>query len=478
MLFIPLDNRPVCYDLPLQIAKMAGVKMFAPPKEILGGLTFQADFAALKEWTVNTVKSKRVNTAVIALDTIAYGGLVASRWSEEYFDDIISRINNYLQILNSYKVTIYAFSSVLRISNNNINEEEKDYWAEYGTKIFKYSNLLHKSTKLEAPNIQEELNKVMQEIPQEILEDYISSRERNFEINQYYLEKVKNNSIEQLVLCQDDTAKWGINVMEAETLKNLIIQYKLQNKVMIHPGTDEVGAGLITRAYMFPNSLSVYPIYTQEEGKEIIANYEDRAIKKSVEGQIKLVGAKKSNSIGSADLVLVVHLPEFQQGDHILDEEPEGTSEDALSKCIGLLQSLNKPISIADILWANGSDPELVDKLLNPEVNFDNLYGYSGWNTASNTIGSSLSMGIMRVHAEKENIVNRQAFKKILLVRFIEDWAYQSVVRQTLKEPDLIELNDKIKKMINPLLRKLDYSSDISLSFPWNRLFEVEVKVN
>ena len=27
---------------------------------------------------------------------------------------------------------IYAFSSIMRISNNNYNEEEKEYWKDYG----------------------------------------------------------------------------------------------------------------------------------------------------------------------------------------------------------------------------------------------------------------------------------------------------------------------------------------------------------
>ncbi|MEW5819891.1 MAG: DUF4127 family protein [Cyanobacteriota bacterium] len=474
MLFIPIDNRPVSYDLAQHIAKVGGINISMPPKEMLGGLTYQADFESLREWTYSTIKSRRLSSAVIALDTIAYGGLVPSRWSEDYFEDIINRINTFLQLFKMNNINVYAYSSVMRISNNNNNEEEKDYWSEYGTKIYQYSNLFHKVQKLETPAVQEQLNQIIKEIPQEILEDYVSTRERNFEINQYYIEKTKQNSFELLVYCQDDTSKWGINVLEAESLRNSVVQNKLQNKILIHPGTDEIGASLLVRAAMWPNSLSIYPIYTLEAGKEILANYEDRPIKKSVEGQIKICGAKKSNSIGSADLVLVIHLPEISQGDHIFDIEPEGTSENALSKCLGLLQSLNKPVAIADILWANGSDPNLIEKMFDPEVDIKYLYGYAGWNTASNSIGSTISMGLMRVQAEKEGKVNKLAHKKLLISRLVDDWAYQSIIRKKIDEPDVVELNNRMHKIIDPLLRKFDYNGEITFRFPWNRLFEIE----
>lgn len=474
MLYIPLDNRPVCYDLVQQIARVAGVQLAIPPKEILGGLTYQADFNALRDWTVEALKNQRISSAIVALDTIAYGGLVPSRWSEEYYEDIIARINQFIHLFKINNINVYAFSSIMRISNNNCNEEEKDYWSEFGTLIYQYSNLFHKAQKLETPQVQKQLEEALAQIPQDVLEDYVSTRERNFDVNQFYLEKLKQNAFEQLIFCQDDTSKWGINVLEAESIKNLVLQYKLQNKTLIHPGTDEIAASLFARAYMWPNSLSVYPIYTQEDGKEILANYEDRPIKKSVEGQIKICGAKKSNSIGSADLVLVVHLPEISQGDHVFDIPPEGVSDNALSKCVGLLKSLNKPVTIADILWANGSDPDLVERLIAPDTDTKDLYGYAGWNTASNSIGSAISMGLVKIIAEKEGNINKLAHKRLLITRFAEDWAYQALIRKKLTDVDQVELNNRMLKTLDPVLYKFDYNGEISFKFPWNRLFEIE----
>ena len=50
-------------------------------------------------------------------------------------------------ILQKKHAQVYAFSSIMRISNNNVNEEEKEYWNLYGKKIFKYSYDYHKNGK-------------------------------------------------------------------------------------------------------------------------------------------------------------------------------------------------------------------------------------------------------------------------------------------------------------------------------------------
>lgn len=480
MLLIPFDSRPVNYDLPQQLAKAGGFKLALPPKEMLGGLDYQADFGNLREWTQQTIRSQRVSNVIVALDTIAYGGLIPSRWSEDYYDDIIARLNGFFQTFKAHNVNVHAYSSIMRVLNDNNNEEEKDYWIEYGKKLYQYSNLYHKAAKLENEQIQEMLDKVVQEIPQEILEDYISTRERNFAVNQYYLEKLKYGHMEQLIFCYEGNSKWGTSNIEIDTIKNLIMQNKLQNKALIHAGCDEVGASLVVKSHLWPSSLAVYPVYTTEDSKEIIANDEDKAIKKSVEAQIKLIGAKKSNSIGSADVVLVVHAPEIEQGDHIEEYEPDGINENALSKLIGMINSLNKPITIADIMWSHGSDPDLIDKLLEPDANVNNIYGYASFKTATVSIGLSLAIGAVRAIGENNNTFNKLSHKRLILKRIIEDWAYATKVRNEITEETLtsVDLTQKLNGVADKMFKKFDFSGEIAYNFHWNRPNEIEITIN
>lgn len=110
------------------------------------------------------------------LDTVAYGGLISSRRSTDTFDKIYKRIEKLKDILSEKNAKIYAFSSIMRISNNNINEEEKEYWNKWGKKIFNYSFCMDKFGTV-----------CKNEVPSDILDDYLATRRRNFEINKTYL---------------------------------------------------------------------------------------------------------------------------------------------------------------------------------------------------------------------------------------------------------------------------------------------------
>ena len=81
----------------------------------------------------------KLDAIILSLDTLAYGGLIPSRRCPETFEQIKHRIETLKEILDGKDCKIYAFSSIMRISNNNYNEEEKEYWSEWGKKIFEYS---------------------------------------------------------------------------------------------------------------------------------------------------------------------------------------------------------------------------------------------------------------------------------------------------------------------------------------------------
>ena len=139
---IPIDNRPVCYKLIKQIIGLSKEhQLFMPDISYMGGLEKNAQINEILKWLENL---KEIDAAVISLDTVAYGGLIPSRRSNDDLDTIKERINRLKNILEKKSAKIYAFSSIMRISNNNINEEEKLYWNHYGTKIFDYSYNKHK----------------------------------------------------------------------------------------------------------------------------------------------------------------------------------------------------------------------------------------------------------------------------------------------------------------------------------------------
>jgi len=484
---IPLDNRPVSYSLPVQVGHLSNnIQVFTPPREYIGGLTHNTDIDQVLLWLNKILKDENINFIVCSLDSIAYGGLIPSRRSSDREEIIESRIEKLEELIKKYKkekdLKFYAFSSIMRISNNNCNEEEKIYWSEYGELIFKYSYLTHKIS--ESPDLcdVEELNDTVKLIPKDILDDYTQTRQRNFNINKHYLDLVKNDIFDFLVFSQDDTAKYGFNVQESKLLKDIIISQNLESKINVQTGADEIPSDLLTRSILenFNKKILIYPVFSTESGRNVISRYEDRTIEASVQGQINLCGANVTNNPDEADIILLVHTPIVSQNDHCMVIHTEIENFGAVNYCISIAKNSKKPVLIADVACANGADNLLVKSLLGNGLNLDRVYAYAGWNTTGNTLGSAISIGLARYFAEKTQSFNFDNFKKLFLIRLADDWAYQTVIRQKIRaitsKADVELLKEELTPFVLNLAKKINLPlSDFELSFPWDRTFEVEI---
>lgn len=413
--FIPIDNRPVCYSLAKDICAIdSDIELFIPPRDYLGDLTKPAKVNQIIDWMKSLPECEAM---VLSLDTLAYGGLIPSRRSTEGVEEIKSRMESIRPVLEGKKV--YAFSSIMRISNNNYNEEEKEYWSEYGKKIFKYSFS----------------GEGKEEIPSEILNDYLATRRRNFEINKSYLDW----NFETLIFSKDDCAVKGFNVEEACELEKL--------GGITKTGADEIPLSLLARA--IKKEIRVFVEYTEPEYIDCVSNYEDVSIEKSVLGQLGLGGFSVVSSRDEADIILIVNNFIEKQGELVM-----GWPTQPYSKTFTLP---DKPYAIADVRYANGADNAFVEQIL---PNLDkNFYGYAGWNTSANTLGSLLAAVKVKWNAKN---YNDEAFARLQKIRFLDDWAYQANVR------------GKDLALMKPFEERLA-CKNVQYSYPWNRSFEIEI---
>ena len=444
--FIPIDNRPVCYTLGKMIAEIDdSIEFFIPPRAYLGDLAKYADCEKLFEWLENLPE---VDVLVVSLDTLAYGGLIPSRRSQDTFEQVKEKILRLKEILLSKHAKIYAFSSIMRISNNDINEEDKEYWSRWGKKIFDYSYMTHKLGSESCIN---------NLIPDEILDDYINTRRRNFEINKIYIEWQKEGLFDTLVFSKDDCAEYGFNVQEARALEKL--------GGFVKTGADEIPLTLLARAVS--GSVKIAPVFTAPEYKNLISNYEDVSIEKSVSGQIELAGCSVSDE-NDADIILIVNNFEDAQGEIVMKRPTKSFS--------GRLElPAERPYMIADVRFANGADKEFVKELFSKGAAGRNFFGYSAWNTSANSLGSLICVAKVRFLAGK---YNAEAFKKVETVRFLDDWAYQANARQMLERPDVQKLSRIMKPFEKQVSEFLQTDVKAEYRFPWNRLFEVEVELS
>jgi hypothetical protein len=480
---LPLDDRPVTYDLPARIGAIGGATVLLPDRALLGNLTQSADQKALGEWL--TTVAAEADALVLAIDTLAYGGLIPSRRSPDDLETIMAHLQPLLRLKERKPdFPIYAFSVTMRLSNSDVNEEEKPYWDQYGKLIYKWSFHQHRYKTHKERADWEIAHNTHALIPAEILDDYRDTRQRNFTINQTMLRWAGGGFFRALMLTQDDTSSYGLNIEEQEELKQMINHSHLGEVAFIYPGADEVASVLVSRALnelagRIPTMAgSWHPL----DGKRIQAMYEDRPLWQTLRGQIKAAGGKEIGDEAQADVVLVVNTPASGQGDLTLrlDLDKPDTPMRNLEPLLLTLEGATRPVAFADVAYANGCDPRLMPELVK-RVDPWKLKGFGGWNTAGNTFGSVVAAAF----AATLPTADQAALDRFITERVAEDWLYQSVIRRELQDAQAGGASlETLKGLLDQRLAALwaEYfpgrPATFRTYFPWNRLFEAAIFVD
>ena len=275
-------------------------------------------------------------------------------------------------------------------------------------------------------------------------------------IMRIYLQWQKEGLFETLIFSKDDCAEYGFNVQEAQVLEKMGAYTKT--------GADEIPLSLLSRAIQ--GEMKICPKFLEPESKNLISNYEDVSIEKSVLGQIELAGCKITDEENS-DIILYINNFKNNQGEIVMKVGTESFSK--------TFTTPNKPYMIADVRFANGADNNFVKELFKNKINDENFYGFSAWNTSANSLGSLICGAKIKFFAKK---YNEKAFKKLQITRFLDDWAYQANVRQQLEKPNIEKTTELMKDFEKTLEKVLNTNIAVNYKFPWERLFEVEVDFN
>lgn len=530
LIYLPLDDRPVNYDYPGILAQVAGISIDRPPRKWLGNPWRPSQHTDLIHWLEETAVDAEV--LILAVDTLAYGGLIPSRTSSESSTEILAR----LEVLKRLKAAhpsleILASSIILRISRANSAEEEKPYWATYGSRMFRLSYLEHKSALGESSLSENaERDELRAQIPQEFYNDYLQGRNRNHTINRLMLDWLQDGVFDYLIFPQDDTADYGWNIAEAHTLQGLIRARGLSHRAITYPGADEIGCLLLARAVCQQVGFAprVWTRYSSVQGMSAITAYEDRPIHELLKAHLAPLRGTVAESPEDSDLLLFINAPAERQGaadlQWLIEGQSSGSSmnpvqEDEIFRqtrremtsprrsveefvrAIQVALDRNKPIALADVAFVNGADLSL-GRLLMEENLAPRLTAFGGWNTAGNTLGTVLAHGVIAVVSMQRNITAFQlaAHLAFLFLRYLDDYCYQTLVRtQTAYEalPDLglaptferlpDDLHSRVEAMIQDRmaphinsLRELFLQRGLiqdiqvtNIHLPWQRLFEI-----
>jgi hypothetical protein len=478
---LPLDDRPVNYDYPTYLARLAGYELRLPPRDWMGNPWRESQHVQLVNWLVKVAETADV--LVVALDTLAYGGLIPSRTSSEPVESVIERLSVIKKIKTGRpSLRILASSVILRISRANSSEEEKEYWAIYGRAMFRLSYLEHK-TDLSVASTQEqvEMSELIKHIPTTIYEDYLTGRQRNHQVNLRMIDWLEEDVFDFLLLPQDDTAEYGWNIAEARILQATLRLKNLTNRAITYPGADEIGTLLLASAVCEHARFKpcVYPRYSSISSSGVVTAYEDRPIHELLKAHLTPLRGTLAASPDGADLTLFINAPAHAQGEaslqwlnwrgleNLKSELPaslnsylEGVETDSTYQATrnemetpdrspeelvrALLVELDheRPSALADVAFVNGSDFVLGRQLMQ-HSQFCRLSAYGGWNTAGNTLGTVLSHASLRILARRngDDPDQTRAHYEFLFLRWLDDYYYQAIERTRCMLEDLPRLN-------------------------------------
>jgi hypothetical protein len=510
VLLIPLDDRPPCLQFPVKMGLIGDVEIVTPPRDILGRFTKAGQPEELMQWALQQ-KLTSFDAAIISMDMLAFGGLVASRVHETAFEKALVYLELITEIRqNAPQIKIYGSSVIMRLAPTGDGKNEA-----YREKLARWATIsADKKGAIETAKLE-------LEIPSEALANYKKARERNLKVNLLAIDLVKKEVFDYLILSQDDAQPKGVHIKDRETLIDYAQQNNLTEKVAIQPGADEVSMLLLARSLTDKTHYhpKVKAIYSTEKVAQQVMPYEDRPLSKTVSFHLKAVGAEEVFDETQADILFYVFASRFD----------EGRSKSFAEEIIQTIKTQpKKGIIIADVDpkgAVQGGDTTFTEALKAQHI-FSKIYGYACWNTAGNTIGTALPHGI--IYGVSKNIFtkNKKRARRtegaqtwFMLNRLLDDYTYHSIIRpKMLKEIkdnkwNAFRLTDEQTTVIKaacltslePMalelaanyfnsspftksqIRNPKYTeggtkrwmlSNFTFNLPWNRTFEAEIDFN
>ena len=138
---ITLDERPCNYDYPGMMPKTE-YELVLPPKDIMGRKKQPGNTDEIARWLMENAEN--ADAMVVSLDTLVYGGILPSRLHLCEKEELVSRadILKKLKEINP-SMKLYVFGLIMRCPSYSSDDEEPDYYENFGAEIHLYGKYTH-----------------------------------------------------------------------------------------------------------------------------------------------------------------------------------------------------------------------------------------------------------------------------------------------------------------------------------------------
>lgn len=492
ILYIPFDDRPVSLDYVADTFRQAGACVLVPPEAELANRERTADPERLWSWLENHVR--HADRLAISADALLYGGLVGSRTHFLEEDVIQERVERFARLKEKNPfLKIYVFSTVMRSPKMSAGNVEPPYYEKYGPQIFRITALADKEEQQPLTALEHQQRaEALHAVPPALLGDWLERRRKNLAANRRLVELTQAGAIDYLLLGRDDTSPYSQSRRELRQLLTVAEGLPL-SRFGSFPGADQLGILMVTRAVNdLERQLPVVEVrYAIGAGPATVPAYEDQPFGQTVFEHIAAAGGIALRAPLQPDFLLAVNTPYHGT---TLEANDAANRPRVTPRVWSFVQEVKKAVAagrrvaVADIAFANGSDNGLMQGLEDEKL-LEKLSAYSGWNTASNTLGYAIAQGMM---APRFSEAGR---KHLLAVRYLDEWAYQADLRLKLSNEIVYAQGGDIQYLnqLNPAVTRaaereirafalqrlwLEPEDHIAVSFPWNRMFEIHIMID
>ena len=468
LMLLPIDSRPCNTAFVEKLARHAGAECVMPEREKMDL------FRRPSRWKDRLAFAKRelprCDAAVISLDQWCYGSLLASREEDVDPDEAMERISALEELLRQTGDTkVYLNSVLLRTSISVFDASD----LALHEAVLEYSQAYDLDDREHSDESAKRLEAAAARLPEKLRLKLHRVRDRNRYVNLSALGLLKRGLVKQLSLLQEDSQPYGLHKLDQRVIAGKLT-WQTVGRAFLRNGTDEADAMQAARASL--DNAPAVPVDVVWLGdRSFTAIYEDRPFCENLKTGLLEAGLVESSD---SDTVICVCCPPDGIQKEAFRYDPDAEYHASCARRIDALAATGKRVYLLDVICANGGAKGLLKSLSDP----DTLWGYSAWNTASNSMGTLLAQIVTDALAGKKN-------EGFFEERIMDDLCYQSHIRAILQEK-LTALGENIYALRHPnkaqaMLEKL-YEQELNsiwplrrmpryrVSLPWPRTFEVE----
>ena len=446
---IPQDDRPMYTKSVRTLARLVDYDVTTPPAEMIGRFDQPGDPEALIQWLTGI--TPEVDTVLVSIDMLAYGGHVASRQPHVRLDSALQRLDFLAELRRrNPDHAIHAFATIpapegLPLVGRDVDESRA--LAEV---------IAGEVQEAASADVEDPVVHLRQGVSPDFLSRYHEMRRRNLSVTLRAIELVGDGVIGFLLIGQECPDVDGPHSAEAEDIRSSVAERGLSDSVLVLDGTSQGFAVLLVRfihSHMAtsPAIATVYSSASPDAATSVAAH-------DAVRAQIVALGASEVDDAANADICLYVNGPlgadaeDLRPGTPAFHQRKHRLHEFAID--LSGWVAADRLAALADAAFTTGADEALMQALHEVKVDLTRLGGFASRECVGATVGTALAHACLRRIGLQDKaafdlaravgdlrpmrylelldslIDSERAHIGMLFSRFVEDYLYHTRLRR------------------------------------------------